>query len=351
MSLFLEHQYLLRVSTQFEKFVKKSDGLYCFRCPLCGDGEHGKARGYIYRNPKGQGYIYKCHNCGASMSFPKFLELVEPYTYREFQFELLREKRESSLKFIEEKKEAKKFDFFKTSKPSILKDNPNTKYLRGLIRLDTLPDNHPCKEYVKSRKIPESMFKELYFCKKFKEYINTLIPNKFTNVKYDEERLVIPFFDENGTMYALQGRALDPKNPIRYFTIKLDEDKTKLYGLNRVDPSKEILMVEGPIDSLFLPNCIAMSGASVKDDWLTKHKSRITVVFDNEPRNRELCKQMRHIIDDGFKICLWEDGLPFKDINEAILGGYSKEDLINIIHRNTYQGLKAKIKFGLWTKY
>ena len=56
------------------------------------------------------------------------------------------------------------------------------------------------------------------------------------------------------------------------------------------------------------------------------------------------------MINGGFKVCLWPEGLPFKDINEAILAGYDTNELLQIINENTVYGLSGKIKFKLWTK-
>ena len=61
---YIDQKYLLLVSPQLKLFKKKSDGLYNFRCPYCGDSQKSrtKARGYVFR--KKNDLFYKCHNCG-----------------------------------------------------------------------------------------------------------------------------------------------------------------------------------------------------------------------------------------------------------------------------------------------
>ena len=93
-------------------------------------------------------------------------------------------------------------------------------------------------------------------------------------------------------MFAFQGRAFGNEIP-KYITITLDPDKDKIYGLNRLDKTKPIQVVEGPIDSMFLDNCIAVAGA----DFTRLEKENTTIIFDNERRNVEILKQIEKTID------------------------------------------------------
>ena len=107
-------------------------------------------------------------------------------------------------------------------------------------------------------------------------------------------------------------------------------------------------MVEGPIDSLFLDNCLAVAGSSnfAKD----MPKENTTIVFDNERRNKEILIQMEQIIDKGYNVVLWPNVVKDKDINDMILSGRTKDEVQTIIKNNTYQGNMAKIKFATWRK-
>ena len=44
----------------------------------------------------------------------------------------------------------------------------------------------------------------------------------------------------------------------KYITIKFQEDKPKIYNLDRLDLNKPVKITENPIDSLFLSNAVAL---------------------------------------------------------------------------------------------
>ena len=160
----------------------------------------------------------------------------------------------------------------------------------------------------------------------------------------DHPRLIIPFRDKEGEVFAYQGRAFGNEQP-KYITIKL-KDCDKIFGLNRVDTSKHFYVVEGPLDSLFVDNCLAVGGS---------HFDRLgygefTVIFDNEPRNREICKSIETTIEKDYRVCLWSDRNPHKDINDMILGGMSPDDIMKEIKENTFRGAEARVRFTEWRK-
>ena len=186
--------------------------------------------------------IYKCHNCGVGASFKNFLKHVDSKIYNEYILERYK------------KKEVEP-DITQFRKPRfLLGDSP----LKSLIKVSTLEHHHPVKKFLENRQIPSHSHHELFLAPKFFEWVNTLVPNKFPSLDGDHPRLVIPFFDERDKMFAFQGRAFGKENP-KYITIVLDSDRDKIYGLNNVDWNKKVYVVEGPIDSLFLDNCIATS--------------------------------------------------------------------------------------------
>ena len=217
--------------------------------------------------------------------------------------------------------------------------------LKSLKKISSLKYDHPVKKFVDNRRIPTTAHFELFFAPKFYEWVNKVVPNKFPSLKGDHPRLVIPFFDENNKMFAFQGRAFGNEQP-KYITIKLDPDKEKIYGLNRVDKNKHIFVVEGPIDSLFLDNCIAVAGA----DFMKLPKENTTVIFDNERRNLEVLKQIEKTIYEGYEVVLWPDDIEEKDINDMILAGRTKEEIQTIIEKNSYQGNMAMIRFATWRR-
>ena len=188
--------------------------------------------------------------------------------------------------------------------------------------------------------IPEKYFDKLFLCHKFYEWAHKISPRKYNTSKYDHPRLVIPFYDTDGKVFAYQGRAFGNETP-KYVTIKLDEDKDKIYGLERVNFAQHIYVVEGPIDSLFIDNCIAAGGADLTLD--SKYNpEQVTYIFDNEPRNKEIVKRMEKIIELGYNIFIWPEDIQLKDVNDLIKTGVSKVQLQEIISINTYSKLSAQ---------
>jgi hypothetical protein len=73
-------------------------------------------------------------------------------------------------------------------------------------------------------------------------------------------------------------------------------------------------------------------------------------VFDNEPRNKEINKQIEKTINHGRRIVIWPDSMRHKDINDMIIAGYTKEQVQEIITDNTFCGAAAKLRFAEWRK-
>jgi DNA primase (bacterial type) len=215
--------------------------------------------------------------------------------------------------------------------------------LKNLKSLSDLPTDHPARKIVQDRKIPVEFMSELYLCESFYKFTNKLIPNKFPSLDGDHPRLLIPFRDEKGEVFAYQGRAFGKEQP-KYLTIKLEE-RDKIFGLDRVDKSKHVYVVEGPLDSMFIENCIAVAGADVPS-----MDCDYTIIFDNEPRNSALLKQMEKEIDRGSRVVVWPDNMKHKDINDMIIAEYSKEDIQQIITNNTFSGISAKLRFAEWRR-
>lgn len=349
MSLILDQKYLLEVSSRLEQFKVVGDHLWNFRCPICGDSHVSstKARGYCFVAPDRQGLLYKCHNCGVSTTFSKFLEGTFPDAYSRYKFERILELKEAGI--LEDKPKAKlpqtDYSFFKTKHDFVFEDE----ILKSLTRVDKLPDGHPCKEYVRGRLLPESTWRLLYYTPDFMGYVNSFKPGKFTK-PFKEERLIIPYFDEHGRVFAMQGRSLDPNAVVRYFTIKVDDSAERVFGIERVNYGKPIYITEGPIDSLFLPNALAVSGSSFESSYVEGLKATATLVFDNEPRSPQICKLIRRMLTKGFRVCLWNSNVSFKDINEGILSGFTTEEIVSIIEESSVKGVAGLAKFSLWKK-
>ena len=305
------------LSPRLDKFKKLRDNLFNFRCPYCGDSQKfsNKARGYFYR--KKNDFFYKCHNCGKGTTFSKVLQYIDPEMYKEF---------------VMEKFTGPKTDEFKFEAPKFKKRDPK---LENLTPINKLNGKHPARQFVESRQIPEEFYSDLYLCSKFFKWAKI-------RSKQDHPRLVIPFRDESGEVFAAQGRAFGKETP-KYLTVKF-QDKPKIFGLDRCDWSERTYVVEGPLDSLFVDNCLAVAGADFEHHF--PMKENVTIILDNEPRSREIIKRMEKLIDKDYELVIWPDNVKEKDINDMVLAGDA--NIMHTIKNNTYTGLTAKLKLSSW---
>jgi transcription elongation factor Elf1 len=335
MSVFIDRTFLLRLSPKLQRFAKKKDDLYNFRCPLCGDSQKNKlkSRGYVYR--KKNDYFYMCHNCGASTTFYNFLKQVDENLLKEYALERYKNGETGNNNY-----EKPKFEEAKTSKPVFKKS-------LVLPSIDSLPEAHFAKVYVQSRRIPEAFLSQLYYAEDFAAFIQNLgIEKELTK---EDKRLVIPFYDQEKNLIAIQGRALG-ESKLRYITLKLHDDNHKFFGLDRIDEEKMIYVVEGPIDSMFLDNAVATADSNLESITSIYDKSKITLIFDNEPRNKEIIKKIDDAIEKHYNVVIWPEMIESKDINDMILDGFSPDEIQDIISKNTFVNLRAKAEFVNWKK-
>ena len=332
MSSYIDLKFINDLSGRLSQFKKKTDYLFNFRCPHCGDSQKSKtkARAYLYRVKNDM--FYKCHNCGQGQNLANFIKFVDPKLYEQYLLERYKKSAPATPK--------PKFDF----KPTKF---TNQTPIDDLKSIKDLPEDHPARLYCVNRKIPEKYFDKLFLSDKFMTLVNEVKPNTYKITK-DHPRLIIPFYDTTGKVFAFQGRAFGKEQP-KYLTIKLDENKQKVYGLDKVNFQKPIYITEGPIDSLFIDNCLAAGGA----DLFLKNKipnENITYIFDNEPRNKEIVKRMYKVIEQDFNVVIWPEDLQLKDVNDMIMSGLTKLELQDIISNNTYSKLSALTKLNYWKK-
>jgi hypothetical protein len=321
----IDAKYISLISSRLPKFVKKKEGLYNFRCPYCGDSTKNKnrARGYIYKYKND--HNFKCHNCGASKSFTYFLKDVDSLLYNEYILERYKEGLTGKGKVAPNPD-------FKFEKPNF------TKPIFDLPTIEKLNTSHPAREYLSNRKIPEEFFSQLYFAENFNEWAGT-------SNTHAESRIIIPLLSKSKKLFGYQARSLDSNAKLRYLTNIMDSRYQKLFGLDRIDYNKRIFITEGPFDSMFLENSLAMCGADVNLDK-DIYPNRV-FIFDNEPRNFEIVKRYEKMIDSGESVVIWPKDITEKDINDMIL---SNKNVKRVIQCNIYGGLEAKVKLYQWKK-
>jgi len=318
----VDSKFIGLISPKLQRFKRVKPDLYNFRCPICGDSKKNKSktRGYLYAVKANVNF--KCHNCGASMSLNNFLKTVDPYVHKQYTFEKFKDGHTGRNFVAEEPK-------FKFEPPKF----------KPKLDLPKASENQIAKQYLEKRNINPSKF---YYTDTFKGWVNTLV-TKFDDVKYDEPRIIIPLIYEN-QLIGIQGRSLGP-NSVKYITIMLDEDAPKIYGLDEVDTKKSIYILEGPFDSSFVENSVAMCGSDL--DIGSFGWSDYIWVFDNEPRNREIVNRISKTIDRGDKVVIWPKFVEEKDINDMVQRGHN---VSHVLESCTYSGLEAKVKFNIWKK-
>jgi predicted RNA-binding Zn-ribbon protein involved in translation (DUF1610 family) len=327
---YIDVKYIQLVSPQLQKFTRKKESLYNFRCPYCGDSQKrkDKARGYIFKVKND--FVFKCHNCGVGRTFTNFLKDNCSHLYNQYVMERYREG-------LTGKNTQTKTPEFNFTTPNFRKRKTGI----DLEKVSELNISHPARLYLQERKIKDLDY--FYYCPKFKQWTNSQL-EVFPNLKQDGPRIIIPLRDKDGNMFGYQGRSLAPKAKIRYITIMLDESKPKIFGLDRIDTNKPVYVTEGPFDATFISNSIAMCGSDVD---LGSYDYRFIYVFDNEPRNKQIVDKISKVISNNLEVVIFPSSIVEKDLNEMALAGH---DVQSVVECNIYQGLEAKLKLNEWKK-
>ena len=328
MSEFVDVHYVNLLSGRLDKFARKKNDLYNFRCPYCGDSQKhkNKARGYFFRLKADM--VFKCHNCGVGRTLPNFLKDQAPDLYDEYIMERYKTGTTGKGSYV--------------PKPKF--EKPKFKKKGELQSIEQLNREHPAVGYLLGRQIPEEHFGNLFYTDNFCTWVNTQKPT-FKDVKKDHPRIIIPFIDQQGEWFGFQGRSLNPDDKLRYITIMLDESKIKTFGLNRINFNKTVYITEGPFDSLYIDNAIAMAGADI--DWNLLTGKEVVFVYDNERRNKQIIDRISKAIDKGYEVVIWPSNLEEKDLNDMYIAGHDVQSLVEF---NTYQGLEAQVKLSEWKK-
>ncbi len=318
----VDSKYIGLISSRLSKFKRVKPNLYNFRCPVCGDSQRqkNKARGYLYEIKTNTNY--KCHNCGASMSLNNFLKDIDPNLQKQYAMEKFKEGHTGRNFVVDEPK----FRF-------------ETPEFKPKLDLPKASENADAKKYLEDRKLDSDKF---YYTNKFKAWSNSH-KQTFDSVHYDEPRIIIPLFYKN-TLVGFQGRSLGPSK-VKYITVMINDDAPKIYGLDNIRRDQPVFITEGPFDSTFIRNSIAMCGA---DADVSKWGISTPVwIYDNEPRNPEICRRIQTVISTKQHVVIWPTNIHEKDINDMVLAGH---DVQSVVELNVYSGLKANLQFNTWKR-
>ena len=316
----IDSKYIGLVSSRLIKFKRVKSDLYNFRCPICGDSKKNKTktRGYLYTIKADVNF--RCHNCGASMTFSNFLKEIDPIVHKQYVFERFKQGSTGRGTVVEE-------PVFKFEKPTF----------KTKIDLPLASTNDVSRIYLEKRKLDPTKF---YYAEKFVEYVNSRKQN--LNMK-EHSRIIIPLYYQKN-LVGVQGRTLN-SNSVKYITTIFYDEAPKIYGLDNIRRDAPVFITEGPFDSTFLLNSIAMCGAD--SDVRKWGVSTPVWVYDNEPRSKEITTRISSAIAKGDSVVIWPTGIKEKDINDMILAGH---DVQSIVESNTYSGLEANLQFTTWKR-
>lgn len=342
MSISIDNKYVRLISFKLRNFKQKNTNLYNASCPFCGDSKKNLTKARLYIFEKKGGLFVKCHNCGIGTNVANLLKHIDENLFKEYSLERYTSGKTNNSKLANTILNITPPRFDKIEKAKTFEHSE---------WCDKLPEGHFCLNYLKSRQIPKEFYSSLLFTEHYKQFVLSLVPECDKNL-LDDARLIIPFYDQYNDLIAVSGRALETSDrTLRYVTIRTKESDDKLvFGMDRIDLTKDVYIVEGPIDSLFIDNCLASGDANLFLTAKNISAGKKILIFDNEPRNKEVMKLMLNAIKSDHYVVIWPSNLEGKDINEMIMSGKTKAEIQSIISSNTFKGLEAQAKFTFWKK-
>ena len=295
--------------------LKERSDHYEFVCPVCGDMRFpNKRKAWIYKDT----WKYICFKCPCSMPFASYLKQTEPETYSKLIYSAF-----GAMPSQRRRKEDVKDD-----RPALPPDSP---FVDG--ELIPITANHPLAraglDVCKSRKIRPDVFEKWYVCLEGNQFLHrdangNLIINPETGKPVGNEyrnRIIMPFYHFGGKWTQFDARAIDKNNPMRYLNLK--NVRREAYNIDFIRFDQPFYVLEGTIDSTFIPNAIGIGGVQhlreilMDNPKIAQHKENCVFIWDNDEAGRTGRTATCH---DGYKWFDW-DGIMEKDINGEVLHG------------------------------
>lgn len=340
----IDIQWMNKISVGLQRFKKVKTNVWTCRCPVCGDSKKSTKLTRFFFYIKKQQMNVRCHNCGYSHSF--FMFMKEQYSSqfddykRETLFDTFTQQAATTRAPLETRLPTLTLVEAETVSSGIVLGQ----FEKMSTNVMDLPVTHPARQFLEGRAFTEHEMSRLYYTDDFKSVAAAMNPEAGQNLMAKEPRILIPFVNTDGVVEMLQGRALK-ESKMKYISIKAHDEVDKLYGLYEMDPTMTSYCVEGPFDSLFVDNCIATCDAN-----LIRSKADV-LIFDNQCRNREVCRYMEQAIEEGHSLVVWPFSPAKKvDINDMIKDGVTRKQLMSVIEQSTFKGLTAKMKFMQWKR-
>jgi hypothetical protein len=184
-----------------------------------------------------------------------------------------------------------------------------------------------------------------------KKYYVTL--NDFVH----ENRLIIPFYDENNKIVFYQSRKLLDSDKKAKYLSKKDSERS-LFNIDKVDENiPYIFITEGPLDSTFIRNGIALAGISESGSDIFTEKQKLQIqlfplhelifVLDNQWNDQTSKKKSKALLEAGKRVFVWpKEYREFKDLNDVCVAYKLDEFPYKFIQKNSYSGMTGKMKIS-----
>ena len=314
-------------------YNKYSD-TYNGSCPFCKEGKSFGTKTRFFYIPKKE--LCYCHNCGYSKKVFSFLLDVTGKPFNEIINDI--KKLDNTVVPV-----LKEETVEKVHTPSLPDDCINLFDENQLKFHKSNAIVSICLDTIKKRRLDTAINRPRTF------YLSL-------TDKVHKNRLVLPFYDVNGDIIYYQTRTLlpaDDKIRPRYLS-KVGSERS-LYGVHNIDPQLEhVFIFEGPIDSYFIKNGLAVCGIA-EDSSRTfteqqqqqiNHLSYYKKVWclDNQWNDNASLKKSTILADKGDLVFIWPEDLKnCKDVNEYCVNNKVNKINPEFVLQNTYSGLKAKI--------
>jgi len=313
---------------------KKYQNVFNAECPICKEGKSAGRTRRLFFFPHKE-YFF-CHNCSKSWKPLEWVKEVTTLTFPEIF-------KKNNEKAGEDNKDTTKYTNAAVEPSSVvIPDVPeNSIDLTDTVQLEFYKDNKFVKlalEYCSSRRL----FTATNSCNKFFVSLDD---------KVHKNRLVIPFYGDNNKIVCYQTRALTQNQFPKYLT-KFGEKE--LFGIPNIDYLIPYVFVfEGPIDSMFIKNGLAMASLAPTEKQLQQLNNLIgyeqIFVFDNDKNNKQTAAKIEKYIKDGKKIFIWpKEFNKFKDFNEICCNLELDEIPWKFVVKNSAKGVEALIKQKLF---
>ena len=282
-----------------------------------------------------EGYFY-CHNCNRGWTPMTWIQQVCGLSYKDIMTEI-NEFGYSIDDIIEPQTQIKKVDFGTLPEDSINLLDPN--------QVNYYSQNtavQQCLKIIQQRRLNLAINRPKTLWVSLKD-------------KVHKNRLCIPFYDDDNQIRFYQTRAVMPEdlndNRPKYLS-KLNSDK-RIYGINNIDSNRDYIFIfEGPIDSMFTVNGVAICGlhlTNIQKQILQRYNLYKQIwVLDNQIIDKASKEKTMELIDRGERVFIWPEKLKkYKDFNDICINFEINEISNKFIIDNSFEGIEAKTRLKI----